>query len=159
MTSGEVQQKCTIVFISCTFRYPMRWFSQKNKQKSSVFQSTLREVRDGRYSKTKRLKPAAITQTHQTHQVYDQLVLFGTPGNDIERHIPLVVCEIPQISVYQEGLSTSFSTGSWLTFTTFIFILGRTIPPIKNVALVLSGCETSVKMVRKKSLVEVRGTK
>ena len=56
------------------------------------------------------------------------------------------------------GVSTSFSIGSWLNFATFI-ILGGTIPPIKNVALLLSGRETRVKMVKKKGLVEVRGIK
>lgn len=45
-----------------------------------------------------------------------------------------------------------------MNFATFI-ILGRTIPPIKNVALLLSGRETRVKMVEKKGLVEVRGIK
>lgn len=45
------------------------------------------------FSKTKRLKPAAITpQIKQKHRVYSHFIFFGTPGNDIERHVPLARC-------------------------------------------------------------------
>lgn len=118
----------------------------------------MREVRDNVRQEDYNLQPLPKKELTEIHRVYDHLVLFEILGNDIERNIPLVVCEISHISVFQEGFSTSFSIGSWFNCATFI-ILGRTIPPIKNVALLLSGRETRVKMVEKKGLVEVRGIK
>ena len=48
------------------------------------------------FSKTKRLKPAAIIPPpppkYQKHRVCDHFISFGTPGNDMERHVPLVRC-------------------------------------------------------------------
>ena len=74
MASGELQQTvhCTSEFISCTFRYPVRWFSKKKKIEAfhvvSVLVNLLREVRVNADSKTKRLKPSPKKELTETHR-------------------------------------------------------------------------------------------